>query len=232
MALLTQGDRRPRTFIQYNAKTGELLTSEKDPSTGQRNVQAHRAVTGELVSVKIKADPGNPEAGVDPHHKVDVVLRDGDHDFQITANASVPAAVEMMARLNAADIGHPMLIGTYTIDKGTPYLNGDGVQAEDKHGLTLRQGPNFGQKVDPFYGEGKSRPETIFEKNDDGSFVMKGGKKKVDKEACEAARLECVSELVIAVSERLAGNGHGQSQAEGVDPAQAEGSAQRERQRG
>lgn len=229
MALITHRERTPRTFLRYNATSGELVLPSTGPS-GEKIVTALEGVTGVLQSVKYKADPGNPKANVEPGHKLEILLREDGQDFQITLNATTFQANEIMGRLNGADLGHPMFIGPWHLPKGSPRLDGQGETTNDMYGLTLRQGPGFKTKVEPFYGEGMVRPETVYVLDDSNKPVMRGGKPMVDEDACAKSRLNMSCHLVAEVLTRL--NGGAETQTEGVDPAEAQSSAERPRQGG
>lgn len=222
MALISKNERAPKVFIQYNAKTGQLLTSEKDQATGQKTVTAHEGVSGSLVDVRIREDKGNAAANVDPHHKLELELEDAGVRYVVTINASVNQAVEAIARLNAADLGHPVYIGSYTVPAGSPSLKPEGKPLEDDlHGITVRQGNDFRQKIDPFYGADEAgkplpRPSTVYVVDDNGARVKVKGKDVVDKEACEAARLEAVARMSFDIVNRLKGGTQQQGEGDGI----------------
>jgi hypothetical protein len=115
------------------------------------------------------------------------------------------------------------------VPKGSPSLKPDGNPlSDDIHGLTVRQGNGFKQRVEPFYGTDESgtaygRPETVYMTDDNGNRIKKGGKDMVDKDACEAERLNAVARMSLSIVSRMKGDsqGQGQGQDDGISADEA-----------
>jgi len=206
---------KPRVYVQFNAADGKLYTKDKDPESGAVIKTAHDTVAGNLTGVKVYEDTYEGKT----YWKLQVNLEDGERQYVVAFTASTPQALELMGRMNNANVHEPMLIGGYKLEAGDAMPDG-GVREKDWVGVTLRQGPDLSTKIDPNYGPslGSQRPAPIKLLDDDGKPVKIKGVEQIDKEATNAAREAITGELIRVVLERLAA---GPSQAEGISPDEA-----------
>jgi hypothetical protein len=212
---------KPRVYVQFNAKDGKLYTKEKNPETGEAIKTAHDTVAGNLMDLTIKEDSYDGEQ----FYKLEVHLDGGNARYVVTFTAHTTQALELMGRMNNANVHEPMLIGGYTIAAGEPMLDGT-LRAKDLVGVTLRQGQDMSTKIDPNYGPtfGATKPGPVKLLDDDGRVVKIKGEEQIDKKASDEARSAVTGGLITTVLARLKAGpqeSDGISTDEAMDAAQA-----------
>ena len=218
---LQQRSATPRVYVQFNARSGKLVTTEK--VDGQKVKTEHDSISGVVQGLTITED----EYEGQPRYDLNVQMTDGEARYQVTFNADTRQALELMGRLNAADIGHPVLIGGYVLQAGEAGPDGQPRQS-DFVGVTLRQGEGFKTKVDPFYGPelNNKQPKAVMLVDDSGKVVKIKGEEQIDKEATKLQRQQLIATLMGNVLGTLNTLKQGAKQAdEGVDAATAAAAA-------
>ncbi len=212
---------KPRVYVKFNAKDGSLYTREKAPDSEQVVKVAHPNVDGLLKNLVVKKD----EFDGKEYHKLEVYLDDEKESKQyvVEFNASTHQALELMGRMNNANVHEPMRIGGYSFPQGSARLDGT-ERDKDMIGVWMRQGPDFETKIEVNYGPslGANRPAVVMMTDDDGKIVKIKGVEQIDKEATEAARAAVTASLIQTVIQRM----KGEAPDESVDPEQATHAAQ------
>lgn len=219
----------PKIFVQFNARDGGLYTTEKSES-GAKTKTRHDAISGTVTGVYVEED----EYEGKKNFKLNVAMVDGPARYQVTFNADARPALELMGRLNNADIGHPVKINPYVIEAGSAMADGT-TREKDFVGVSLRQGSDFGQKIEPFYNEelGNKQPKPIKLLDDNGNVVKVKGEEQLDKEATLAAHQALMVSLIDRIQSNIAvarqGQGQGEAQASDEVDADAAMAAMRDR---
>jgi len=218
---LQQRSATPRIYVQYNARSGKLVTTEK--VDGQKVKTEHDSISGVIQNLTITEDDYEGQ----PRYDLNVHMTDGEARYQVTFNADTRQALELMGRMNAADIGHPLLIGGYSLPAGE--AGPDGKPREQEFvGVTLRQGEGFKTKIDPFYSPelNNKQPKAVMLVDDNGAVVKVKGVEQLDKEATKLQRQQLIAQLMGNVLGQLNALKQGAKQGdEGVDAATAAAAA-------
>lgn len=193
-------NRIPTVYVQFSARDGLLYTTDKDPATGAKVKNSHEFVAGQPKEISFFEDEYQGERS----WKMNVDLMDSDTRYRVTFNASTRQALELMGRLNNANVAEPLLIAGYSFPKGSTMSDGS-ERKNDLIGVTVRQGPDLKTKVAEFYNEelGDKQPGPVMLVDDSGKVVKIKGVEQLDKEATDRVRQELVMTIANAVNAKL-----------------------------
>jgi hypothetical protein len=211
----------PSTWLELNAKTGELTAWDKEARKEVGYDYVAGMVTGIDVSSKTWPD-GTTSWQVNTRMKDPET---GDK-YVVQMGATSRMALRLLGQLNNADLSRPIYIAPYQLKEGEQLNNGEtakmdstltsvkyvnGVAADGRLELSDGIKPSYG----PQHGDTMPKSEPVMH---NGKQVIQNGRPLYDN----GWRDQFGADLVAAVSARIHGApAQGQGEDEGVNPAEA-----------